>query len=691
MEHPVISASFRKQVPKVIGSIALFMIVYLLLIAFAVVLAILCFWFGIAVIGYMANFYAIIIGLGLMAVGVSVFVFLVKFIFAVAKDENSQRIEISEADQPRLFAFIRELTEQTGTKFPKKIFLSPDVNAAVFYHSSFWSMFLPIRKNLEIGLGLVNSVNVSEFKAVMAHEFGHFSQRSMKLGSFTYNVNKVIHNMLYENTGYANFLRGWARIHGVLGFFATVTARIAEGIQWVLRETYTVVNRSYMGLSREMEFHADAVAATVAGGNNVISSLSRSDVAGGCYQTAIKEASSRAQDKIMSRNIFANQLTVFRSFAAEHALPVEQGVPAISYSFVTSFSQSRINFKNQWASHPTLEERKRQLDILGIEQAADMASAWTLFSDPEALQERMTAHLYREAPFKGEARFYEGGEFDREYNERREKYALPPAYKGFYQGRYVETADWDLAALALEPAPAVSFDQLFNDSTGQLQQAIESNHKDIELAMAIKEKKLDVQSFDFDGVKYDVEDGEMIANQLRKEVAAQQEQQVLLDKQAFLFFVHRAGAEKDRIIRAYRDYQEGKHRYDAFVATVNAALEKVKPFYSGKIGVDAVTRIIAELKSGEEAALKTEYRLLLEDPGFGNVELRARVQKFLDADHRYFIDNQFLNNELDELRELGIAVAGDYNEYQFVLYKRMLEMQLGVLSAPEAGAKVQAL
>jgi Zn-dependent protease with chaperone function len=37
-------------------------------------------------------------------------------------------------------------------------------------------MFLPIKKNLQIGLGLVNSLNVSEFKAVMAHEFGHFTQ-----------------------------------------------------------------------------------------------------------------------------------------------------------------------------------------------------------------------------------------------------------------------------------------------------------------------------------------------------------------------------------------------------------------------------------------------------------------------------------------------------------------------------------
>jgi Zn-dependent protease with chaperone function len=127
-------------------------------------------------------------------------------------------------------------------------------------------MVFPVRKNLEIGLGLVNSINISELKAVIAHEFGHFSQRSMKLGSFTYNVNRIIYNMLYENNSYTGFLNAWGRLHGILSFFANITVKIAQGIQYILREMYKVINKSYMGLSREMEFHADAVAASVAGG-----------------------------------------------------------------------------------------------------------------------------------------------------------------------------------------------------------------------------------------------------------------------------------------------------------------------------------------------------------------------------------------------------------------------------------------
>jgi Zn-dependent protease with chaperone function len=131
----------------------------------------------------MPKIFMVIVGLGLMCLGISVIYFLIKFIFVRSKDENASRVEITENQQPRLFAFIRQLSKETHTPFPKKIFISPDFNACVFYNSGFRSMFLPVRKNLEIGLGLVNSINASELKAVIAHEFGHFSQRSMKLGS----------------------------------------------------------------------------------------------------------------------------------------------------------------------------------------------------------------------------------------------------------------------------------------------------------------------------------------------------------------------------------------------------------------------------------------------------------------------------------------------------------------------------
>jgi len=109
--------------------------------------------------------------------------FLVKGLFKFKRITQAPGVEVTAQEQPQLFAFIGRLCRETRAPMPHRVYLSPDVNAAVFYHESILRLFLPGRKNLLIGLGLVNQLNLSEFKAVLAHEFGHFSQSSMKLGT----------------------------------------------------------------------------------------------------------------------------------------------------------------------------------------------------------------------------------------------------------------------------------------------------------------------------------------------------------------------------------------------------------------------------------------------------------------------------------------------------------------------------
>jgi len=345
------SPQFKKEVRTVIGSIILFFIVYVALVFLAVVFAGICVYFGFTVIVAFPRFITLMIGAGMVGLGLSLLFFLIKFVFAVNKDEKASRIQITEDEQPQLFAFIRQLSLDTQTQFPKKIFLSPDVNAAVFYNSSFWSMFFPVRKNLEIGLGLVNTVSISEFKAVIAHEFGHFSQRSMKLGSFTYNVNRIIYNMLFENNSFNNFLAGWGKIHGAIAVFVSITVSIANAIRWVLKQMYEVINKSYMSLSRQMEFHADAIAASVAGSNNLITSLRKLDIAAACYNISLTKAGDALKSKAIATNIYKNQSSVLKVVARLNKLDTVNDMVVASDDFANSLGTSRIHFDDQYASH----------------------------------------------------------------------------------------------------------------------------------------------------------------------------------------------------------------------------------------------------------------------------------------------------------------------------------------------------
>ncbi|HVI47831.1 MAG TPA: M48 family metalloprotease [Chitinophaga sp.] len=664
------SARFRRQAMKVIFSIVLFSIVYLLLVVAAVALAVCCVYAGGWLIIILPKFITLLLGLGLMALGVSVIIFLVKFIFAVSKNENDSRIEITEEQQPQLFAFIRRLSEETKTTFPRKIFVSADVNACVFYNSSFWSMLLPVRKNLEIGLGLVNAVNISEFKAIMAHEFGHFSQRSMKLGSFTYNVNRVIYNMLYENNSYNNFLQGWGSLHGILALFAYVTVAIANSIRRILQVMYAFINKNYMGLSREMEFHADAIAAGVAGGNNLVSGLSRLEIAETSYNTAVDKASKWLGEKKVSQNIFLNQLTVLKHLAREQNLVMKEGLPDVSSVQQTTFSGSRINFKNQWASHPALEERKASLDKVNIYAEPDETPAWIIFEQEGNLQETVTTSLYRNVTLDN-PEIYSGSRFEELYMADVEKYALPDAYKGFYNDRIPDCTTWDLDAI-IASTPVRTFGEIFTEKNGQLYTTVMSDTRDLALVTAIQQKQVAVKTFDFDGVKYAQADAGTVADILVKESDEQEALLRQLDMEAFAYFCHQHIAVKNLYIQLIAVFRQ----HDAFMKAAGAMNEAISPFYNEQLQLEDVIRTVKSMKDELEPALKEVLQVALNNGVITDETLYSRVEKYIVSAYTFFEDSKFRDDELNEMIQVMNVVRGVWADYKYLKYKETLERQL---------------
>jgi Zn-dependent protease with chaperone function len=671
------SSAFRRQAWKVILSIILFFIVYILLVAAAVALTAACFFGGVWIIAARPSFITLMLGLGLMGLGLAVLFFVIKFIFAVSKKENPYRVEVTEEQQPVLFAFIRQLTLETQTAFPKKIFLSSDVNACVFYNSGFWSMFLPVKKNLEIGLGLVNAVNIGEFKAVMAHEFGHFSQRSMKLGSFTYNVNQIIYNMLYDNSGYSKMLGAWGNVSGYFALFASITVKIAEGIQGILKGMYKGINKNYMALSREMEYHADTIAASVSGGNNLVSALSRIEVAAGCYSTALNNAGEWLKEKKITDNIFHHHLSVYQNVARENELGLTGGLPDISFQFIQSFSHSRVNFKNQWASHPELAERKEHLEKINVNATSDERTAWEIFTRKEELQAEMTQLIYANAKVEAELEKKEAAYFEEWYNKEINTCQLPLAYNGFYNNRFTEMKDWDINSLAEEQS-SQNFDTIFSDENGQLHATAAQNQADIDILQAIKDRHIDVRSFDFDGVKYKVSECSAIIEKLENEIAVQKDKLKQLDKAAFVFFCSLPGA-KDNMIAPAKGSQALELMIDQYNETANSILKALHPFYTDTCNFDFINATLKKLKEGDETKLKQQFKEFI-DADYINEssknDLLNRLRSFNEKDYAYFSMEQFHNNELEELTGNVMEAADELNTIRLQRNKNMLENQL---------------
>ena len=686
-----VTPEFKKEAAKSIIAIVGFILVYLLLFALSIGIVLLSVYGGIAIIALRPSFYTILIGLGLVGFGIMVFVFLIKFLFATSDTDNNDNIEVTAEDEPLLFQMINNLANEVGTSKPKKIYFTPDVNAAVFYNSSFWSMFLPIRKNLKIGLGLVNSVNTSELKAVIAHEFGHFSQRSMKVGSWVYQVNKIIYDMLYNNRGYANSLDSMSGVHAIFSLFASLTIKVVQGIQWVLRQMFTVVNKCYMGLSRQMEFHADLVAASVCGSNNIINALKRAEFAEICYSATLDLCNEAWKEKKVVTDFYSDHRTMVKHIAHRNQLSLIDGLPSMEENRSNGIS-NRVNYKNQWASHPSLEERSEYLQPFGLDAGVDNATAWTLFSDPENWKKLLTKQLYTAIPQDEVKGTLEHNEFEQLIAEQDKRFSFPPVFKEYYNSRQV--ANFDTEAIVHEPFVITSFEHIFVEKEILLPKKINSLSQDIAVLNAIIKKEITTHSFDFDGQKYKSKDAAQVLAELEAELEQKEKELASLDQRIFRFFYAIAPlAEAEKLKHDYQEYFSQRKKSEEFLDKVNRFMNVLAPIYRGEtIPVETIQRVITNFKNDNEPDLKEEWRYWISAGGFENdAELREGIKKFLSADYQYFdfASNSFFEEELKDLNHLVQESWNSIYSFIFSSFKSITETQAIILEKKEHKELVQ--
>lgn len=670
------SPGFKREVGKVLLSIFFFLLVYLVLLFLSGLLTIACFYIGFKIMTAGFHILAVLAGIGLMGVGVMVFIFLIKFIFSYSRTDRSAYIEVTEAEQPALFGFIRQLTTDTQTPFPKKIYLSNEVNAAVFYDSGFWSMFLPVRKNLLIGLGLVNAINLSEFKGIMAHEFGHFSQRSMKLGSYVYQVNRIIYNMLFDNSGYSGFLQGWAEIHGIFAIFASITAGIARAIQWILQQLYGWLNQTYLGLSREMEFHADAVAAAVSGSESLISGLRRVELAAAAHDFAIGKCNELIRDKKRLNNLFNGQSIAVRMMIDKYQLPASNGLPVITDENVFSANSTRVNYKDQWASHPSTDDRVRHLRKLNISAAIEDEPAWVLFANRADLEKQLTEKVYEPIMGAGAMEEIDAAIIEEHYTTEKELFTLPAGYNGFYSDRLFPVMD--IEAIAAIPAPEDLSMVLTKEAAG-LTKTIQALENDIGLVKAIAEKMIAVKTFDVDGIKYKQPDAKTVLLKMEQELSQLKAAQLHTDQQAMACFLKKAelNGKGDALKKMYTDYYAERSATEELLQLVNRIADILQPLFTGQpITAEQVATLFSDFRNREEPLFKKTLREWMDKGAFSHDKsMSEEVNQYLNATYVYHHETGLFETEIMQLHAMLTGPLEAVNRFHFLHFKKLLNQQ----------------
>lgn len=653
------SPEFRKKAKAAVFSIILFIIVYFLLFISALALTAACIAAGIFIIAAKPMFLTLMLGVGLASLGVLISYFLIKFLFKKHINDRNHLTEITKKDEPELFAMINDIVLQTGTDFPKKVYLSYDVNASVFYDSSFWSMFLPIKKNLTIGIGLVNTCTKQELKAILAHEFGHFSQRSMKVGSYVYNVNQIIFNLVNDDESYRNTIQGWANASGYFALFAGLAIKITEGIKWILAKMYSFVNIRHLALSREMEFHADEVAANIAGSLALEESLLRMDLADNSYNSVINFYEEKIKENKASKNIYREQAFVMSFLAKESDLDIKYDLPVVKLSESGLFNKSKLVIENQWASHPSTEDRVAKLRQLNIKKNADNIPAKVLFKNFEETEEKLTAKLFCNIQFENKSDL-EFENFTSEFETSYNKDTFDKIFNNYYDNKNPDRFDVDTS---VPSSSELTFDQLFGKDKVEIAYNLIALQNDKTTLEAISKKELAIKTFDYDGTKYKAADAQKLIPTLEKEIETFEKEVTENDSNIYHYFLNLAKVQnlESGFIKAYSDLSNCELSYEkqfqlyADLSNAFAFVSVTTPF--DQIAKNFKTHLPLETK------LKEELKKILENPLLEN-EITGQSRTDLDYYSKnaliYFSNNEYFN---DNLQHLFFAI----NSYQYYI------------------------
>lgn len=377
-------------------------------------------------------------GMGFLVAGLAVVlaVFMIKAVFFIQRGEPDGLTELSPAEQPELFAFLHDLADRAGAPRPHKVYASARVNAAVFYDLSLLNLLVPSRKNLEIGLGLVNVLTLGEFKAVLAHEFGHFAQRSMAVGRWVYVAHQIAANMVARRDKLDAFLVGLSRFDVRVAWVGWLLQIVVWSIRSLVATAFQGVLVMQRALSREMEMQADLVAVSLTGSDALVHALLKLQAADDSWDRTLSMAAAEQGKERPARDLFAMQEHLMRRMGQILGDPLYGRVPEMPPDAPQAhrvFKAELAQPPRMWLSHPLNHEREANAKRVYVPAPFDDRPAWTVFTAPHALREKVSAQVRGQH----DAEPVSVADSLRAIDEAFDRQSLDGRYHGAYLGRSV--------------------------------------------------------------------------------------------------------------------------------------------------------------------------------------------------------------------------------------------------------------
>ncbi|MEL6538988.1 MAG: M48 family metalloprotease [Bacteroidota bacterium] len=506
----------RRSAFVVLSNALFFFICYLLLVCLSLGLVGISLWASIELLSVKVSFYSGVIVFGIMGLSLMVFVLLVKFIFVRPSQADEQKVRIYPKHYPELFSFIHQVAQEVGTKKPKKVFITPDVNATVSFNSTTSSLLFPTRKNLTIGLGLINCLTLVELKSVLAHEFGHFSQKSMRMGSYVHTVNRVINTTVFQYDQGDRLLEDWASSGGFFGLFGVLTIRLSNGIRQLLAAIYRLVLRQFSKLSLQMEYHADLVAGWATDAKTVTSALRKIELAqyAYVYSQALLDQYYQDTQKI-PKDFFGFHAWAIQQMAAIHGGENLRGGYVLKHTSFEKLKEGKVHVQDIFESHPSQAQRENNLNKVTHAVADEETMAWTIMDRKESIREFVTGILLDSKMAEEATDTTSLPEFLAWYQDTILSEAMPEPFLSYFEGREISAPDENLG----EATPnSLSLSQALGTEALERNQGLIGKKRDEAVLEEIALRTVWVRQFEYEQTVYKSSEARKVLRKVREQI-----------------------------------------------------------------------------------------------------------------------------------------------------------------------------
>jgi len=277
--------------------------------------------------------------------------------FFVRLDQKDPGRDVTKAEALYLWRELEEVARQVGTRPVDRVFAAPGTGIGVFERGGLWKRISGRGERcLLLGLGALPGMTQGQFRAILAHEYGHFTNQDTAGGDMANRVRFILQNM-------------------VRGLASVGTATWYNPAWWFVSGFFKIFLRVTQGASRLQEFLADRYAAAKYGVENFRHGL----------EHVIRQSFLFNQQLGIEVNQAVSEK---RGLHNLYTLPEGEDLAKVDEAFAKALDERT----SAYDSHPSYRERMAFIERLPAARwdQTDNRPVWDLISAAPVLQEEMT-------------------------------------------------------------------------------------------------------------------------------------------------------------------------------------------------------------------------------------------------------------------------------------------------------------